>query len=151
SIWISSLPGAGPTLGPALLACIGRDPARFADVGQAQAFLGTAPVTKASGRSRVVHMRYACWRFGRPALHLFAEQSRRYCRWATELYKRQRDSGHGHHAALRALAHRWLKIILAMQRSGSVYDDARFNRSRERYLLNAVPVRAQTNNLRRRD
>lgn len=151
SDWISSLPGAGPTLGPALLACIGRDPTRFADAGEAQAFMGTAPVTKASGKSRVVHMRWACWKFGRRTLQLFAEQSRRYGGWAAELYQRQRASGHGHHAALRALAHRWLKIILAMQRNGSRYDEARFNHSRQRYLLNAVPARAQIQPLRRRD
>ena len=151
SDWISSLPGAGPTLGPALLACVGRDPTRFADVNEARAFLGTAPVIKASGRSRVVHMRRACWKFGRRTLQLFAEQSRKCCGWAAELYQRQRASGHGHHAALRALAHRWLKIILAMQRSGSRYDDALFNHSRERYLLKAVPIPAQSRVFRRGD
>jgi transposase len=55
--WIRSLPGAGPNLAPALLACLGRDPNRFADVSDARAFMGTAPVTKASGRSRVVVFR----------------------------------------------------------------------------------------------
>ncbi|TAL08546.1 MAG: hypothetical protein EPO02_12600, partial [Nitrospirae bacterium] len=151
SDWISSLPGAGPTLGPALLACIGCDPSRFATVSEAQALMGTAPVTKASGKSRVVQMRWACWKFGRRTLQLFAEQSRRQCAWAAEVYRRQRASGHGHHAALRALAHKWLKIILAMQRTGMRYDEAKFIHSRERYLLNAVPAKAQTYSLRRRD
>jgi hypothetical protein len=137
SDWISSLPGVGPTLGPALLACIGRDRNRFEHVSQAQALMGTAPVTKASGKWRCVHVRYACWKFARRTLQWFAEHSRRQCRWAAELYASHRTRGHGHHAALRALAHRWLKIILAMQRTGSRYNEAQFTHSRARYLLNA--------------
>ena len=41
SDWILSLPGAGGVLGPSLLACIGRDPERFASTGEARAFMGT--------------------------------------------------------------------------------------------------------------
>jgi transposase len=151
SDWISSLPGAGPTLGPALLACLGRDVNRFASVSAAQALMGTAPVSRSSGRSRVVRMRRACWKFARRTLQLFADQSRRRCRWAAELYQRQRAGGHGHHAALRALAHKWLKIILAMQRTGMRYDEAKFIHSQERYLLKTAPAPTQTLNLRKRD
>lgn len=141
SNWISSLPGAGPTLGPALLVCIGRDGRRFTTAGEAQALMGTAPVTRASGRSRVVFMRRACWKFARRTLQFFADQSRGSCAWAAAFYERQRAGGHGHHAALRALANRWLKIILAMQRTGTRYDERIFLHSRERYLLNAqAPV-----------
>ena len=63
SDWILSLPGAGGVLGPSLLACIGRDPERFASTGEARAFMGTAPVTKASGKARSVHFRWGCWKF----------------------------------------------------------------------------------------
>jgi transposase len=150
SDWISSLPRAGKVLGPALLACVGRDVQRFANVNEARSLMGTAPVTKSSGRSRVVYMRRACWKFARRTLQLFAEQTRRCCAWAMEFYQRQRASGHGHHAALRALAHKWLKIILAMQRSGTRYDEARFTHSRERYLLNARTRSSQTLILERR-
>jgi transposase len=48
--WIRSLPGAGKVLAPSLLACLGRDPNRF-DCAEARALMGTAPVTKASGKS----------------------------------------------------------------------------------------------------
>lgn len=132
--WIRSLPGAGPTLGPALLACIGRDPDRFPTVGDARALMGTAPVTKASGLSRVVHFRFGCWKFARRTIHLFADLSRRQCAWAQEFYRKQRSSGHHHHAAVRALAHKWLKIILAMKRSATPYNEATFTQSRHRYL-----------------
>lgn len=134
--WIRSLPGAGPNLGPALLACVGRDPNRFTDVAQARAFMGTAPVTKASGRSRIVSFRRGCWKFARRTLHLFADRSRADSAWAQTFYDRQRSTGHGHHAALRALAHKWLKILLAMRRTNSIYDDHKFTHSREQRLSN---------------
>lgn len=121
--WIRSLPGAGPNLGPALLACLGRDPERFANVAEARALMGTAPVTRTSGHSRVVRFRRSCWKFARRTLQLFADQSRHFSGWAQAFYEQQRASGHSHHSALRALAHKWLKIILAMRRTGTLYDE----------------------------
>jgi transposase len=132
--WAGSLPGAGPTLAPAILACIGRDVERFQSVDEARALMGTAPVTKQSGRSCQVRWRWGCWKFARRTMQLFAEQSRHVCGWAQALYEKQRATGHTHHQALRALAHKWLKIILALQRSGEAYDEARFVNSQRRYL-----------------
>ena len=133
--WIRTLPGVGPTLSAALLACLGRDRERFATTEDARAFMGTAPVTHASGSSRVVRFRRGCWKFARRTLQLFADASRHQCSWAKELYDRQRAKGRSHHKALRALAHKWLKIILAMWRTGTPYNEAIFRRSQERYLL----------------
>ena len=133
--WAQSLPGAGAVLAPALLACVGRDATRFATPADARAFMGTAPVTKASGASRSVMFRRGCWKFARRTLQLFANESRKQCAWAQRFYQRQRDSGHTHHQALRALAHKWLKIILAMQRGASRYIEAVFVESQQRYLL----------------
>ena len=135
--WIRSLPRTGENLAPALLACLGRDPHRFATVAAAQALMGTAPVTKTSGRSRIVHFRRGCWKFARRTLQLFADQTRHDCPWAQAFYTKQRQRGHTHHQALRALAHRWLKILLAMRRTGSTYDENIFVNSQRRYLLNA--------------
>lgn len=132
--WIRTLPGTGPTLGPALLACLGRDRRRFASTEDARAFMGTAPVTLASGGSRVVRFRRGCWKFARRTLQLFADASRHQCTWAQNLYDRQRAKGRSHHKALRVLAHKWLKIILAMWRTGTPYNEAVFRASQERYL-----------------
>ena len=142
--WVSSLPGAGPVLSACLLACFGRDPQRFADVESARALMGTAPVTRASGKSRVVRVRRGCWKFGRRSLHLFADHSRRTCTWAQAFYQRQISRGSKHHAAIRALAHKWVKIILAMKRSGTRYDEARFTHSQRRYLLKGAELRTIT-------
>lgn len=133
--WIRSLPGAGDVLAPSLLACLGRDPQRFASVADARAFMGTAPVTKASGNYRSVHFRRGCWKFARRTLQLFADKSRHQCAWAQAFYEKQRNSGHNHHAALRALAHKWLKIILAMRRTGTRYNEQTFINRQWRYLL----------------
>ena len=142
SDWVHSLPGAGDVLAPSLLACFGRDPERFASPGEARAFMGTAPVTKASGKSRSVAFRWGCWKFARRTLQLFADQSRHYCAWACVLYQKQRDSGHGHHAALRAVAHRWVKILLAMQRTGSRYDEAVYVSAQSRHSLKCPSLKA---------
>ena len=141
--WVRSLPGAGDVLAPALLACLGRDPQRFASVAEARALMGTAPVTKSSGTVRSVQFRRGCWKFARRTLHLFADHSRPHCPWAQAFYSKQRNSGHNHHAALRALAHKWLKIILAMRRDGTVYDERVFADSQRRYLLR-TPVLEKT-------
>ena len=140
--WIRTLPGAGENLRPALLACTGRDRGRFQAPADAQAFMGTAPVTRASGRSRSVKFRRGCWKFARRTLQLFADQSRKQCAWADRFYQKQRDSGHQHHQALRALAHKWVKIILAMQRTGSPYIEAVFIDSQQRYLLKQAPAQS---------
>lgn len=136
--WARSLPGAGDVLAPALLACVGRDTKRFTSVAQARALMGTAPVTFTSGKkktcTKTIHFRRGCWKFARRTLHLFADESRRFCSWAAEFYKRYRDSGHRHHESLRALAHKWLKIILTMQRTGKPYDESIFINSRKKHL-----------------
>ena len=139
---IRSLPGAGPTLGPALPACVGRDPQRFETAADAQALMGTAPVTKASGSSRSVRFRRGCWKFARRTLQLFADGSRHQCDWARECYERQRARGQGHHAALRALAHKWLKVILALKRTGQAYEESVILNSQRRYLLGTSALRS---------
>ncbi len=140
SDWAESLPGAGANLAPAILACIGRDTERFETAADARAFMGTAPVTKTSGKSRSVRFRRGCWKFARRTLQLFAKESRRQCAWADRFYQKQRESGHKHHQALRALAHKWLKIILAMQRNGACYVEAVFVQSQQRYLSKQRPA-----------
>ena len=129
-----SLPRAGKSLAPALLACVGRDPERYESVAAARALIGTAPITRQSGRSCVISFRRGCWKFARRTFQLFADQSRHECAWAQAFYRQQRNSGHGHHEAVRALAHKWVKIILAMKRTGCRYDENTFVQSRQCYL-----------------
>ncbi len=140
--WIRSLPGAGDVLAPALLACLGRDPKRFESTSKAQAFFGTAPVTEQSGKYHRVYFRYGCWKYARRTFHLFAAQTLKYCSWARAFYEKQRNRGKTHHTALRSLAHKWVKILLAMKRSGSCYDNNMFVNSQRRYLLKQEQLNA---------
>ena len=54
---LRSAPGLGPVLAARVLAEIGDDDARFASAAGLRAFAGTAPVTRASGRSHYVKAR----------------------------------------------------------------------------------------------
>jgi transposase len=146
--WAKSLPRAGDALEPSLLAIFGRDKNRFASVNEARALMGTGPVTKSSGQSRIVVFRRGCWKFARRTMHLFADQSRHACAWAREFYDRQRSKGKKHHEALRALAHKWVKIIWALVRTGQTYNEAVYVRSQTRYQTEAINRRNKktTNN-----
>jgi transposase len=54
----SSFPGLGESTGARVLAEIGDDPLRFTDAREPNAFAGSAPITRASGRSTsITHRR----------------------------------------------------------------------------------------------
>jgi hypothetical protein len=140
--WVRSLPGAGPVLGPAVLACVGRDKTRFTDVGKARALFGTASVTKQSGRSKAVGFRRGCWKFARRTFQLLAEKSLLTCDWARTYYEQQRAKGHKYHQTLRELAHKWVKIILALQRTGQAYEEHVFVNSQRKHRPTSMPATA---------
>ena len=56
---IRSLPGLGMILGARVLAEFGDDPNRYADAKSRKNYAGTSPITRASGKHRVVLARYA--------------------------------------------------------------------------------------------
>jgi transposase len=107
----SSFSGAGEVLAPRLLAAMGADRERYASAREVQQFSGIAPVTERSGKSCWVHWRWACPKFVRQSFHEYAAQSIRWSPWARAFYQQQRLKGKGHHAAVRSLAYRWIRII----------------------------------------
>lgn len=107
----SSFPGAGPVFAPRLLSAFGADRSRFTAAQELQQLSGIAPVIERSGKSCWVHRRFACPKFLRQSFHEYAAQSIRWSPWARTYYKRQRQRGSGHHAAVRSLAFRWIRII----------------------------------------
>ena len=54
---LRSAPGLGPVLAARVLGEVGDDPNRFASADGLRAFAGTAPITRASGRSKTVNAR----------------------------------------------------------------------------------------------
>jgi transposase len=111
-----NLPGAGRVLAPRLLSALGSDPERWASAQEISTFYGIAPVRRASGqrsgkkgeKKASVHFRQACPKFLRQSWHEFAGCSIRYCCWARAHYEAQRAQGKGHHAAVRAVAFKWI-------------------------------------------
>jgi transposase len=119
----ASLPGAGPALAPRLLAAFGTQRDRFTHANQLQAFSGIAPVISRSGQSQWIHFRWACPKFLRQTFHEFAGVSIQQSCWARDLYDRQRAVGKSHHAALRALAFKWIRIIYRCWKDSTLYSE----------------------------
>ena len=119
-----TLPGGkSGTLVAAIWAELGDAQGRWESSRHLQAEAGAVPVTKASGKSRVVHFRFACNKHLRHTMYWFSFVSVNHSEWAKLYYRRQRDKGHSHHQALRALGAKWLKIIFVMWRDHKPYDE----------------------------
>jgi len=119
----TSLPRAGHGVRAAsLLAEIGDVRERFPDPESLMALAGAAPVTRASGKHRVVSFRWACDKKLRGAVIDFANDSRRGSAWARRIYDRSIAKGHTHPHAVRILARAWLRVIWRCWQDGVPYD-----------------------------
>jgi transposase len=118
-----SFPGAGNVCAPRLAAAFGTDRSRWDSAAELQAHSGIAPVTERSGKSLWVHHRLACPKFVKQTFHEFADQSIRFSRWARAYYDQQRARGNDHHAALRALAYKWIRILFRCWKERRPYDE----------------------------
>lgn len=122
----TALPGAGAALAPRLLTSFGSDRSRYADADEVATFSGIAPVTKQTGQTRVVRRRYAAPKFMRQTFHEHADHARKHCPWSRAYYKLQRSRGMKHHAALRKLATRWIRIMFRVWMTQRPYDPAAY-------------------------
>jgi transposase len=108
---ITSVPGLGRLTGARVLAEIGDDRARFADARALKAYAGSAPVTRASGKSRIVmHRRVKNQRLA-TAGYQWAFSSLTASPGARAHYQRRRDAGDQHTAALRNTFNRLLGCL----------------------------------------
>lgn len=128
----ASLPGAGPVLGPRLLASMGSQRERFGAASQLQHYTGIAPVTKRSGGSCYIHRRYLCPKFHRQSFHEYAKESILWSRWAAAYYLQQRTKGSPHHTAVRALAFKWQRIIWRCWQDHKPYEESTYEASLHR-------------------
>jgi transposase len=128
-----SLPGAGKKLAPRLLGELGANREVFESAQDLQCYAGTAPVTRKSGKRRLVKIRRACNRTLRATVHLWANQSRHFCVWARVYYDKKREQGMSHAQALRCVGQRWLKILWKMWREHTSYDEARHTLDQTRH------------------
>ena len=121
-----SPPGAGAALAPRLLVAFGTDRGRFATADEVQAYSGIAPVTKRSGKSCHVTKRHFCNKFLRQTFHEFADHARKWSTWSKAFYDHLRTRGHPHHAAVRCLAFKWIRILFRCWKNRQPYDEARY-------------------------
>ena len=121
---ISSLPGLGPVLSARVLGELGDDPQRFADIAGLRGFAGTAPITRASGKARVVSARHIRNDRLADACHWWAFAAITKSPGARIHYDRRRAAGDSHNAALRNLANKLLAKLWYCLHTDVRYDEA---------------------------
>jgi transposase len=119
----ASLPGAGPVHAARLTAALGSDRSRWQTADELVTFSGIAPIIERSGKQFRIRWRYFCPKFFRQTFHEFAAQSIQDSFWARAYYCRQRAKGKDHHAAVRALAFKWIRIIWKCWQSRTPYNE----------------------------
>jgi transposase len=118
---LRSLPGIGIMVASTLLAESATLLARR-DRETLRSLAGIAPVTKSSGKRRVVMMRYGANQRLRNAFYHWARTSVQHDEAAHTYYARLRARGHTHGRALRSVADRWLRVLMAMLTDRTLYD-----------------------------
>lgn len=121
-----SLPGAGAVMAPRLLAAFGSQRERYGSAGEVQTYTGIAPVIEKSGKKKWVHFRWACPKFLRQSFHEWAGHSIAQSVWARSYYQQLRSRGKGHHAAVRALAFQWIRILFRCWKDRVAYDENKY-------------------------
>ncbi len=119
----ASQPGLGVILAARVLAEFGDAPDRYADARARKNYAGTSPVTRASGRKKIVLARYIRNRRLGDAVHQWAFCALRGSPGARAYYQALRARGTGHQAALRQLASRLVGILHGCLKNRTPYDE----------------------------
>jgi transposase len=121
---VLSLPGLGTVLGARVLGEFGDDRTRFSGPKSRKNYAGTSPVTKASGRSRVVLARFARNRHLGDACDQWAFCAITRSPGARTYYDQLRARGKTHRQALRQLANRLVGILHVCLDRNVFYDES---------------------------
>lgn len=128
----ASFPGAGRATVPRLIAAFGTRRERYHSAFEVECESGIAPVHVRSGKLDRVAMRRACQNFTRQTFHEFAGQSIPHCEWAKAYYREHCHGPKQHHAAVRALAFKWIRILFRCWKDRKPYDEQLFLQSLRR-------------------
>jgi transposase len=128
-----SFPSAGPAMTPRLLVAFGTNRDRFASAQEVQQFYGIAPVKKQSGQSKVIHMRHRCPKFARQTFHENASHAVRTPGWAKTFYDQQRARKKGHHASVRSVAFKLMRIYFRCWKDRKCYDANLYEKALEKH------------------
>jgi transposase len=118
-----SQPGMGAVLGARVLAEFGDDPGRYADAKARRNYAGTSPITRASGKKKVVAARFVRNNRLIDALMAWAFASMLASPGARAFYDEQRAKGLEHNDALRRLANRLVGILHGCLKTRAPYDE----------------------------
>ncbi len=99
---------------------------RYASAHEIHCYSGIAPVLERSGHRQWIHVRRACPKFLRQTFHEWASHSIGFSQWARDYYQHQRAKNKSHHAAVRALAFKWIRILYRCWKDRTPYDEARY-------------------------
>ncbi|MBM0240545.1 IS110 family transposase [Micromonospora sp. ATA32] len=121
---VLSQPGLGAVLGARVLAEFGDEHDRYASAKARKNYAGTSPITRASGKKKVVAARFVHNDRLIDALMTQAFASLRNSPGARAYYDRQRSRGADYNAALRQLANRLVGILHGCLKTGTPYDEA---------------------------
>jgi len=119
-----SQPGLGAILGARVLGEFGDDPHRYAGAKSRKNYGGTSPITRASGKKKVVAARFAHNDRLLDALMSWAFSSLNASPGARAFYDEQRAKGLEHNDALRRLANRLVGILHGCLKTRTLYDEA---------------------------
>ncbi|MFF3249210.1 IS110 family transposase [Streptomyces sp. NPDC002870] len=120
---ITSFPGLGPLSGARVLAEIGDDRSRFADARGLKAYAGSAPVTRASGKSVSVMARRVKNQRLAGVGYMWAFAAMAHSDGARAHYDRRREAGDRHTAAQRNLFNRMIGCLHHCLTHGLPFDE----------------------------
>jgi transposase len=118
-----SQPGLGTVLGARVLAEFGDDKGRYTNAKARKNYAGTSPITRQSGKKKVVLTRHVHNDRLIDALGLQAFAALRASPGARAYYDRQRARGVSHHASLRQLGNRLVGILHGCIKTASNYNE----------------------------
>ena len=121
---ILSQPGLGPVLGARVLAEFGDDPHRYRDGKARRNYAATSPITRASGKKKVVAARFIHNDRLIDALTAQAFAALSASPGARAFYDELRARGIEHNDALRRLANRLVGILHGCLKTRTLYDEA---------------------------
>jgi transposase len=119
-----SQPGLGPVLGARVLGEFGDDPHRYASGKARKNYAGTSPITRASGKRKIVAARFIRNNRLTDALMAQAFNAISVSPGARALYDAERAGGTEHNPALRKLANRLVGILHGCLKTRTLYDEA---------------------------
>jgi transposase len=119
-----SQPGLGPVLGARVLGEFGDDPHRYASGKARKNYAATSPITRASGKKKVVAARFIRNDRLTDALMAQAFAALNASPGARALYDAERARGAEHNPALRKLASRLVGVLHGCLKTRTLYDEA---------------------------